>query len=104
MQLNKMITMRWYNIGCSHNPMSQKGCRITKKNNKNWINIYVLSFKAMVIKANYCFFYSYECQGIQTKNAFDEILSLNFDLKPLKVNSNVLDMNQFYKGLSKGLI
>ncbi len=54
--------------------------------------------------ANYCFFCSYECQGIQTKNAFDEILSLSFDLKPLKVNSNVLDMNQFYKGLSKGLI
>jgi hypothetical protein len=27
-----------------------------------------------------------------------------FDLKPLKVNSNVLDMSEFYKGLSKGLI
>jgi hypothetical protein len=30
-------------------------------------------------------FHSYECQGIQTKNPFDEILS--FDLKPLKVNT-----------------
>jgi len=50
------------------------------------------------------FFYSYECQGIQTKNLFDEIVSLSFDLKPLKMNNNVLDMKQFYKGLSKGLI
>jgi hypothetical protein len=33
------------------------------------------------------FFHSYECQGIQTKNPFDEILSLNFDLGPLKVNT-----------------
>jgi hypothetical protein len=47
------------------------------------------------------FFYSYECQGIQTKNLFDEIVSLSFDLK---VNNNELNMNQFYKGLSKGLI
>jgi hypothetical protein len=83
--------------------MSQKGCQTVKKNNKYWINIYVLSFKAMAIMANF-FFNSYECQGIQTKNPFDEILSLSFDLKPLKVNSNVLDMSPFYKGLSKGLI
>ncbi len=47
---------------------------------------------------------SYECQGIQTKNSFDEILSLSFDLKPLKMNNHVLDMSQFYKGLSKALI
>jgi hypothetical protein len=26
------------------------------------------------------FFHSYECQGIQTKNPFDETLGLNFDL------------------------
>jgi hypothetical protein len=37
--------------------------------------------------ASSCFFYSYECQGIQTKNPFDEILSLSFDLRPLKVNT-----------------
>jgi hypothetical protein len=46
----------------------------------------------------------YECRGIQTKNPFDEIFNLRFDLKPLKMNNNVLDMNPFYKGLSKGLI
>jgi hypothetical protein len=40
----------------NHNPTSQKGCRTTKKNNQNWINIYVLSFKTMTIMANYCFF------------------------------------------------
>ncbi len=48
-------------------------------------------------------FFSYECQGIQTKNPFDEILTLNFDLGPLKMN-NASDKNQFCKGLSKGLI
>ncbi len=32
-------------------------------------------------------FHSYECQGIQTKNPFDKILSFNFDLGPLKVNT-----------------
>jgi hypothetical protein len=42
--------------GCNHNPTSQQGCRITKKNNQNWINIYVLSFKAKAIMASYYFF------------------------------------------------
>jgi hypothetical protein len=32
-------------------------------------------------------FHSYECQGIQTKNPFDKILSLSFNLGPLKVNT-----------------
>jgi hypothetical protein len=27
-----------------------------KENNQNWINIYVLPFKAMAIMASYCFF------------------------------------------------
>jgi hypothetical protein len=36
--------------------MNQKGCRIAKKNNQNWINIYVLPFKAMAIMASYRFF------------------------------------------------
>jgi hypothetical protein len=30
-------------------------------------------------------FYSYEYQRIQTKNSFDKILSLNFNLRILKV-------------------
>ncbi len=37
----------------------------------------------MVIMASH----SYECQAIQTKNPFNGILSLNFDLGPLKVNT-----------------
>jgi hypothetical protein len=49
-------------------------------------------------------FFSYEYQGIQTKNPFDEILSLNFDLGFYKMNNNASDKNQFCKGLSKGLI
>jgi hypothetical protein len=48
--------------------------------------------------------HSYECQRIQTKNVFDKILSLNFDLGPLKVNTYCIKLNQFCKGLSKGLI
>jgi hypothetical protein len=42
-------------------------------------------------------FYSYECQRIKTKNPFDEILSLSFDWKLPKVNSNALDKGQFCK-------
>jgi hypothetical protein len=44
-------------IGCSHNPTSQKGCWIVKKNNQNWINIYVLPFKAVAIMASYYFLF-----------------------------------------------
>jgi hypothetical protein len=46
----------------------------------------------MTIKVSY-YFHSYECQRIQIKNPFDKILSLNFNLKPLKMNNNVLDKN-----------
>jgi hypothetical protein len=31
-------------------------------------------------------FHSYECQGIQIKNSFDESLNLSFDLGTLKMN------------------
>jgi hypothetical protein len=33
------------------------------------------------------FFHSFECQGIQTKNPFDKISNLSFELGPLKVNT-----------------
>ncbi len=48
----------------------------------------VSPFKAMTIMAKLLFFHSYECQGIQTKNPFDETLSLSFDLRLLKVNTD----------------
>jgi len=48
-------------------------------------------FKTMEIMASFFFFYS-----------FDEILSLSFDL--WKWTPMALDMSQFCKGLSKGLI
>ncbi len=54
--------------------------------------------------ANLFFGHSYEFQGIQIENLFDEILSLSFDLGPLKVNNNVLDRSKFCKELSKGFI
>jgi hypothetical protein len=41
---------------CSHNPMNQKRHKTSKKNNQNWINIYVFPFKAMAVMANYLFF------------------------------------------------
>jgi hypothetical protein len=72
------------------------------KNNQDWKNIYILLFKAMVMMASLSF--SSECQGIQTQNPFDKILSLNFDLGPLKVNTYCVKLNQFSKGLSKGFI
>jgi hypothetical protein len=85
-------------IGCSHNPTSQKGCWTTKKNNQNWINIYVFSFKTMAFMASYYFLFMWMSKEFKTKNPFDEILSLTFDLKPLKLNNNVSDKGQFCKG------
>jgi len=79
---------------------AKKGVRSQKKNYQNWINIYVLPFQTMTIMVSH----SYVCQGIQTKNSFNEILSLSFDLGPLKVNNNESNMSQFCKGLSKWLI
>jgi hypothetical protein len=40
--------------------------------------------------------HSYECQGIQTKNPFDKILSLNFDLGPLKVNTYCVEIKLIF--------
>jgi hypothetical protein len=45
------FNLLWYR----HNPMSQKGRWTANKNIQNWINIYVLSLKAMAIMASYCF-------------------------------------------------
>jgi len=44
-------------------------------------------------------FHSYEGQKIQTKNPFDKILSLSFDL-----NTYCIKKDQFCKGLLEGLI
>jgi len=84
--------------------MNQKGCQIGLKNNQNWRNVHVLPFKTMPIMAKLVLSHSYECQGIQTKYPFDKILSLSFNLGPLKVNTYCVILNQFCKGLSKGLI
>ncbi len=83
--------------------MSQKRCCTIKENNQNWINIYVLSFKAMTIMASYYFFVHMNVKKFKPKIQFDEIISLSFDLELLKMN-NVLNNNQFCKGLSKGFI
>jgi hypothetical protein len=48
--------------------------------------------------------HSYEYQGIQTKNLFNKILSFNFNLRPLKVNTYCVKRNQFCKRLSIGLM
>jgi len=86
-------------VGCIHNKTTQKGCQMSFKNNQDWRNIYVLSFKIMEIMASWSFFHSYECQGIQIKNPFDKILSLSFNLGPLKMNTYYVKLNQFCKEL-----
>jgi hypothetical protein len=39
----------------------------TKKNNQNWINIYVLPFKAMAILASYCLFIHMNVKELKPK-------------------------------------
>jgi len=41
---------------------------------------------------------------MQTKNSFDKILGLGFDLGHLKVNTYCIRKSQSCKGLSKGFI
>jgi hypothetical protein len=41
---------------------------------------------------------------MQTKNSFDKILGLGFDLGRLKVNTYCIRKSQSCKGLSKGFI
>ncbi len=38
---------------------------------------------------------------VETKNSFDEVLGLGFDLKHLKVNAYYIQRIHFCKGLSK---
>ncbi len=42
-------------------------------------------------------YHSYERQGIHTKNPFDKILSLNFNLRPLKWTPIALEGINFTK-------
>ncbi len=42
-------------IRCTHDPTRKIKCQIIKKNNQNWINIYVLPFKAMEIMTSFFF-------------------------------------------------
>jgi hypothetical protein len=47
--------------------MNQKGLRIAKKNNQNWINIYVFPFKIMGIMVSYCFFIHINVKELKPK-------------------------------------
>jgi hypothetical protein len=58
----------------------------------------------MAIMASYYFFIHMNVKEFKPKIHLMNFLSLSFDLGPLKVNNKALDMNQFSKGLSKGLI
>jgi hypothetical protein len=71
---------------------SQKGCQFIKKNNQNWINVYVLPFKTMTFMASCCFFIHMYVNEFKQKNSFNDILYLSFGLKPLKVN--IYDVRQ----------
>jgi hypothetical protein len=83
--------------GCSHNKTSQKNYQMTKKNNQNYKNIYVLPFKTMAIMASGSFFIHMNVKEFKPKTYL--ILSLSFDLEPLKVNTYCNRRNQFCKGL-----
>ncbi len=49
-----------------------------------------------------CYFFIYmKCQEIQIKNAFNNILTLNFNLVPLKVNTYVSKGINFSKDYQK---
>jgi hypothetical protein len=65
--------MMWMNlkVGCSHNQKSQKGCQLTKKNNQNWRNMYVLPFKTMVITASCSFFIHMNVKKFKPKIRFE---------------------------------
>ncbi len=74
------------------------------KNSQDWKNICVLTFKTMAIMAS-CLILNYmNVKEFKPKIPFDKILSLSFNLGPLKVNTYCFKRNQFCKGLLKGLI
>ncbi len=76
-----------YVFGVQSQSNEPKGCQIAKKNNQNWINIYVLPFKAMAILANCCFFIQINVKKFKPKIHLIKYLSLNFDLRLLRVNT-----------------
>jgi len=75
--------------------MNQKRHMHTKLIFKNYIFSF-FPFKNMAIMTTCCL-------SIQTKNSFDEVLNLGFDLGHLKMNTYCIK-SQFYKALSKGFI
>jgi len=80
--------------------MNKKGCQTIKEQPK--LDKYLcFAIQSHGNHGELLLFHSYECQGIQTKNQFDEILSISFDLKPLKVNNNVLNKNQLLQSTVK---
>jgi hypothetical protein len=65
--------MMWINlkVECSHNQMSQNECRMTKKKNQNWKNMYVLPFKTMAIMASCSFFIHMNVKKFKPKIHFE---------------------------------
>ncbi len=57
-------------VGCSHNPLNQKGHWTANKNNQNWINIYVFPFKAMAIMASYYFSFTWMLRNSNQKSVW----------------------------------
>jgi hypothetical protein len=46
-------------------------------------------------------FHSYECQGIQTKNPFNKISNLSFNLGPLKYNTYGIEQESILQRIIK---
>jgi len=77
---------------------------MTKENNQNWRNIYVLLFNTMAIMASCSFFIHMNVKQFKPKIHLIKNKKLKFDLKLLKMNTYCVKRNLFCKGLSKGLI
>ncbi len=99
-----LCLLEWKTYGCGHNQSfkwAKKGVEWWKKNSK--LNKYLcIAIKNHGNHDKLLLFHSNECQGIQTTNPFDKILSLSFNFGPLK--TYCIRRNQFCKGLLKGLI
>jgi hypothetical protein len=64
--------------GCSHNPTSQKRVLDCKKKVSKLSKYLCFVIRSHGNHGKLLFFHSYEYQGIQIKNLFDEILNFKF--------------------------
>jgi hypothetical protein len=67
----------------------------------NFFRIYVLLFRTMSIMSS-CYLFIH--RNVKTKNPFNEILGLSFDLRHLKLNTYYIKKSQFCKRIVKNTL